>query len=44
VIADQAPVLTACACASCWCAPPADAPDTADGVGAVKIPALAGAS
>ena len=44
-IADQAPFVTACACASCWCAPPGDAPDTEDhDVGAVKIPVLAGVS
>jgi hypothetical protein len=44
VVADQAPFVTACACASCWCAPAADVPDPADGVGAVRIPVLAGAS
>src|SRR5215210_864781 len=27
-IADQAPFVTACACASCWCAPPGETPDT----------------
>jgi EmrB/QacA subfamily drug resistance transporter len=44
-IADQAPFVTACACASCWCAPPGDTPDTEDhDVDAVKIPVLAGAS
>ena len=45
VIADQAPSLTACACASCWCAPPGDTPDTEDhDVAAVPIPVLAGIS
>jgi MFS family permease len=45
VVADQAPFVTACACASCWCAPPGDTPDTEDhDVGAVPIPVLAGAS
>src|SRR5215216_250992 len=45
VVADQAPFITACACASCWCAPPGDTPDSNDhDVGAVPIPVLAGAS
>jgi MFS family permease len=44
-IADQAPFVTACACVSCWCAPPGDTPDTEDhDVDAVRIPVLAGAS
>jgi hypothetical protein len=44
-IADQAPFVTACACVSCWCAPPGDTPDTEDhDVDAVKIPVLAGVS
>src|SRR5215213_257514 len=44
-LADQAPFVTACACASCWCAPPGDTPDTEDhDVGPVPIPVLAGAS
>jgi predicted MFS family arabinose efflux permease len=44
-IADQAPFVTACACASCWCAPPGDTSDTEDhDVGAVPIPVLAGVS
>jgi EmrB/QacA subfamily drug resistance transporter len=43
VVADQAPFVTACACVSCWCAPPGDASDTEDhDVGAVPIPVLAG--
>ena len=45
VVADQTPFVTACACASCWCAPPGDTPETEhDDVGAVKVPVLAGAS
>jgi hypothetical protein len=45
VVADQAPFVTACACASCWCAPPGETPDTeVRDVGAVPIPVLAGAS
>jgi hypothetical protein len=41
----EAPFVTACACASCWCAPAADTPETEDhDVGAVPIPVLAGAS
>jgi EmrB/QacA subfamily drug resistance transporter len=44
-VADQAPFVTACACASCWCAPPGDASDTEDrDVGAAQIPILAGVS
>src|SRR5215208_2546403 len=44
VVADQAPFVTACACASCWCAP-CEVSDTPDhDVGAVPIPVLAGAS
>ena len=44
-VADQAPFVTACTCASCWCAPPADVSDTEEhDVGAVPIPVLAGAS
>jgi EmrB/QacA subfamily drug resistance transporter len=42
-IAAEAPFVTACACASCWCAPPGDTSDTEDhDVGAVPIPVLAG--
>ena len=45
VVADQAPFVTACACASCWCAPPADTPQAEDhDVDAVPIPVLAGVS
>jgi EmrB/QacA subfamily drug resistance transporter len=41
----EVPFVTACACASCWCAPPADTPETEDhDVGAVKIPVLVGAT
>src|SRR5215213_997450 len=29
-IADQAPFVTACACTSCWCAPPGDTPQVED--------------
>src|SRR5215217_6090520 len=29
-IADQAPFVTACACVSCWCAPPGETRDTED--------------
>jgi EmrB/QacA subfamily drug resistance transporter len=44
-VADQAPFITACACASCWCAPPGDTPDTEDhDVGTAKVPVLAGVS
>ncbi len=44
-IADQAPFITACACASCWCAPDGETADTEDhDIGAVKIPVLAGVS
>jgi hypothetical protein len=44
-LADHAPFVAACACASCWCAPPGDRSETADhDVGAVPIPVLAGAS
>jgi hypothetical protein len=42
-VADQAAFVTACACASCWCAPPGDtAQDEDHDVGAVRIPVLAG--
>ena len=44
-VADQAPFVTACACASCWCAPPGDTPQAEEhDVDAVRIPVLAGAS
>jgi predicted MFS family arabinose efflux permease len=44
-VADQTPFVTACACASCWCAPPGDTSQAEDDdVGAVRIPVLAGAS
>jgi EmrB/QacA subfamily drug resistance transporter len=44
-VADRAPFVSACACASCWCAPPGETSDTEDpDVGAVPIPVLAGAS
>jgi hypothetical protein len=44
-IPDQAPFVTACACASCWCAPDGDTPETEDhDAGAGPIPALAGVS
>jgi EmrB/QacA subfamily drug resistance transporter len=44
-VVDQAPFVTACACASCWCAPAADTPETEDhDAGDVKIPVLAGTS
>src|SRR5215211_16303 len=44
-VAEQAPFVAACACASCWCAPPGDTPETEDhDVSAVKVPVLAGAS
>jgi hypothetical protein len=43
-IVGEAPFVTACACASCWCAPPGDTPDSEDrDVDAPKIPVLAGA-
>src|SRR3954466_15324890 len=45
VVADQSTFVTACACASCWCAPPGDTPQAEDhDIGAVRIPVLAGAS
>jgi hypothetical protein len=45
VVADQAPFITACACASCWCAPPGEASDAQDhDFDAVPIPVLAGTS
>jgi hypothetical protein len=45
MVADQAPFVTACACVSCWCAPPGDTPPSEDhDVDAVKIPVLAGAA
>jgi hypothetical protein len=41
----EPPFVAACACVSCWCAPPGDTSDTEDhDVGAVPIPVLAGAS
>jgi uncharacterized membrane protein YfcA len=44
-VVGETPFVTACACASCWCAPPADTPETEDhDVGDVKIPVLAGVS
>jgi MFS family permease len=44
-VADHAPFVTACACASCWCAPPGDTPPAEDhDVGPVPIPVLAGVS
>ena len=37
--------VTACACTSCWCAPPGDISDTEEhDVGAVPIPVLAGSA
>jgi predicted MFS family arabinose efflux permease len=42
-VADQTPFVTACACASCWCAPPGDTPQGNDhDADAVRIPVLAG--
>jgi EmrB/QacA subfamily drug resistance transporter len=44
-IATEAPFVTACACASCWCAPDSDTPQADDhDVDAVRIPVLAGTS
>jgi MFS family permease len=44
-VVSETPLITACACASCWCAPDGDTPATEDhDVGDVKIPVLAGAS
>jgi MFS family permease len=44
-VASEVGYLTACACASCWCAPPSDAEDTDDQDRASpQIPTLAGAS
>jgi ABC-type glycerol-3-phosphate transport system permease component len=39
----EAGVLAACACASCWCAPPADTPQGEDLARTKEIPLLAGA-
>jgi MFS family permease len=45
VVAGETPFATACACTSCWCAPPGDTPESEhDDVGAAKLPVLAGAS
>jgi MFS family permease len=44
-VADQAPFVTACTCASCWCAPHGDTPQAEDhDADAAKIPVLVGAS
>jgi EmrB/QacA subfamily drug resistance transporter len=44
-LADEAPFITACACASCWCAPPGDTQQVEEHDGdPVRIPALTGAS
>jgi hypothetical protein len=42
----EVPLLAACACASCWCAPPADASGTQDEDASPTgdIPILAGAT
>jgi hypothetical protein len=45
VVGVETPFVTACACVSCWCAPPADTPETEDhDVDDAKIPVLAGTS
>src|SRR4051812_41171168 len=44
-VADQAPFVTACACVSCWCAPPGETPQAEDhDVGAERVPMFAGTS
>jgi MFS family permease len=44
-VAVEAPFVTACVCASCWCTPPGDVPETEDhDVGGVKTRVLAGVS
>jgi hypothetical protein len=44
-VVDESAFVTACACASCWCAPPAETPETEDhDVRDVNIPVLAGVS
>jgi MFS family permease len=44
-VASEVGYVTACACASCWCAPPGDAADTKDqDEPAPRIPILAGVS
>ena len=44
-VASEVGYLTACACASCWCAPPSDASDTEDqDESSPPIPILAGVS
>jgi len=41
-VASEVGYVTACACASCWCAPPIDAADTKDQDGSTpRIPTLA---
>jgi EmrB/QacA subfamily drug resistance transporter len=42
-IATDAPLLTACACASCWCAQPGDRVDTKDEDPSPQVPILVGA-
>ena len=44
-VASEVGYVTACACASCWCAPPSDAVDTEDqDRSSPRIPTLAGVS
>jgi hypothetical protein len=44
-VASEVGYLTACACTSCWCAPPSDAVDTEDqDRAAPRTPTLAGVS
>jgi hypothetical protein len=44
-VASEVGYLTACACASCWCAPASDAVDTEDqDRSSPRIPTLAGVS
>ena len=40
--ATDAPLLTACACASCWCAQPGDCVDTKDEDALPEVPILVG--
>jgi hypothetical protein len=43
-VAGETPLVTACACASCWCAPEGDTPETEDHDAAETNPVLAAMS
>ena len=44
-VAVEGPLVAACACASCWCAPPGDVPETEDhDIDVIRAPVLAGVS